>query len=93
MRAGVEDTHALALGFVKIAADNSRTLAAPTKLYIPGVSMAGHITAAAIEDEGYATAKNKVKYNGAVPMFGVRSTAVSRINKTTTSRPAPTRSA
>ena len=71
VRAGVEDTNALALEFTKIAAANSRTLAAPTKIYITGHSMGGHITAAAIEDEAYATANNKVKYAGAVPMCGV----------------------
>jgi pimeloyl-ACP methyl ester carboxylesterase len=71
VRAGVEDTNALALEFTKIAAKNSRTLPAPSKIYITGHSMGGHITAAAIEDEAYATAKNKVKYNGAVPMCGV----------------------
>ncbi len=71
VRAGVEDTNALALEFTKIAAKNGRTLAAPTKIYITGVSMGGHITAAAIEDETQATAINKVKYNGAVPMCGV----------------------
>ena len=70
-RAGVEDTNALALEFTKIAAKNGRTLAAPTKYYITGISMGGHITAAAIEDEAQATAINKVKYNGAVPMCGV----------------------
>ncbi len=71
VRAGVEDTNALALEFNKIAAARGRTLAAPTKTYITGVSMGGHITAAAIEDEAAATAKNKVKYNGAVPMCAV----------------------
>ncbi len=71
VRAGVEDTNALALEFTKIAVKNGRTLAAPTKIYITGVSMGGHITAAAIEDETQATAINKVKYNGAVPMCGV----------------------
>jgi len=71
VRAGVEDTNALALEFTKIAARNGRTLAAPTKVYITGISMGGHITAAAIEDEAQATAINKVKYNGAVPMCGV----------------------
>ena len=71
VRAGIEDTNALALQFTKIAAANSRTLSAPSKTYITGHSMGGHITAAAIEDEAYATANNKVKYNGAVPMCGV----------------------
>lgn len=71
VRAGVEDTNALALQFNNIAAKNSRTLVAPTRTYITGHSMGGHITAAAIEDEAFATANNKVKYNGAVPMCGV----------------------
>lgn len=71
VRAGVEDTNALALEFTKIAAQNSRSLPAPSKIYITGHSMGGHITAAAIEDEGFATANNKVKYHGAVPMCGV----------------------
>ena len=71
VRAGVEDTNALALEFSKIAAKNGRVLAAPSKIYITGVSMGGHITAAAIEDETAATAKNKVKYAGAVPMCAV----------------------
>jgi dienelactone hydrolase len=71
VRAGVEDTNALALEFNKIAAANSRTLAAPSKIYITGHSMGGHITGAAIEDEAAITAINKVKYSGAVPMCGV----------------------
>lgn len=71
VRAGVEDTNALALEFNKIARANGRELAAPSKTYITGHSMGGHITAAAIEDEAFATANHKVKYNGAVPMCGV----------------------
>jgi len=71
VRAGVEDTNALALEFSAIAAKNGRTLAAPTKYFITGHSMGGHITAAAIEDEATATAVHKVKYSGAVPMCGV----------------------
>jgi fermentation-respiration switch protein FrsA (DUF1100 family) len=71
VRVGVEDTNALALEFNKIAAAAGRTLAAPSRIYITGHSMGGHITAAAIEDEAYATANHKVKYNGAVPMCGV----------------------
>ncbi len=71
VRAGVEDSNNLVLNFTKIAAANSRSLADPTKTYILGVSMGGHITAAAIEDEAYASAKHKVKYHGAVPMCGV----------------------
>ena len=71
VRAGVEDTNNLVLNFNKITADNGRTLAAPSKLYITGHSMGGHITGAAIEDEASTTAKHKVKYDGAVPMCGV----------------------
>ena len=71
VRAGIEDTNALALNFTKIAAANARALTAPAKIYITGHSMGGHITAAAIEEETYATANNKVKYAGAVPMCGV----------------------
>ncbi len=71
VRVGVEDTNALALEFPNIASKNGRALAAPTKYFITGVSMGGHITAAAIEDEAAATAVHKVKYSGAVPMCGV----------------------
>jgi fermentation-respiration switch protein FrsA (DUF1100 family) len=71
VRAGVEDTNALALEFGAIAAAKGRTLTAPSRIYITGHSMGGHITGAAIEDEAALTAVNKVKYNGAVPMCGV----------------------
>lgn len=71
VRAGVEDTNALALNFVQIAAAKGRTLAAPSKYFITGVSMGGHITAAAIDIEARTFANNKVRYAGAVPMCGV----------------------
>jgi hypothetical protein len=71
VRAGVEDTNALALEFTKIATANGRTLTAPTRTYITGHSMGGHITGAAIDAEAASTAKNKVAYHGAVPMCGV----------------------
>ena len=71
VRVGVEDTNALALNFATIAAAKGRVLAAPTKIFITGVSMGGHITAAAIDAEAQANAVNKVKYAGAVPMCGV----------------------
>ena len=71
VRVGVEDTNALALAFNTIAAANGRTLAAPTKRYITGVSMGGHIAGAAIERETQLYARNKVRYDGAVPMCGV----------------------
>jgi hypothetical protein len=71
VRAGVEDTNALALAFNDIAKANGRELAPPSKVFITGHSMGGHITAAAIEAETYATANHKMKYHGAVPMCGV----------------------
>ena len=71
VRAGVEDTNALALAFNAIANANGRQLATPARIYITGHSMGGHITAAAIEAEAALTARNKVKYSGAVPMCGV----------------------
>ena len=71
VRAGVEDTNALANAFVQIAEDNGRTLGAPDKIYITGDSMGGHITAAAIEAETMANANNKTSYAGAVPRCGV----------------------
>jgi hypothetical protein len=66
VRAGIEDTNALALAFPSIAG-----VAAPTKTYIIGHSMGGHIAAAAVEAETLATARNKVRYDGSVPMCGV----------------------
>ena len=71
VRTGVEDTNALALAFNNIAAANGRVLAAPERIYITGHSMGGHVTGAAIEAEAAATANNKVRYHGAVPMCGV----------------------
>jgi hypothetical protein len=71
VRVGVEDTNALALEFNKIAAARGRTLAAPSRIYLTGHSMGGHITAAAIETEAATHAKNKVKYDGAMPLCGV----------------------
>jgi predicted small lipoprotein YifL len=70
-RVGVEDTNALANAFVQIAASNGRALTKPTRTYITGISMGGHIAAAAVEDETLATAQNKHRYDGAVPMCGV----------------------
>jgi len=71
VRAGVEDTNALADRFKKIAAERGRQLRSPHKTYIIGHSMGGHIAGAAIEEETWKTAVNKQKYNGAVPMCGV----------------------
>lgn len=66
VRAGVEDTNKLALAFASITGR-----AAPSRIYIMGHSMGGHITAAAMEEEALATAVNRVRYAGAVPMCGV----------------------
>ena len=71
VRAGIEDTNALALAFNTIAASGGRPLAAPAKVFITGVSMGGHIAAAAVEAEALAQANSKVRYAGAVPMCGV----------------------
>jgi len=71
VRAGVEDTNNLAQKFNTITAAAGRTLAAPSRIYITGHSMGGHITGAAIEAEAATTAVHKVKYHGAVPMCGV----------------------
>ena len=71
VRAGVEDTTALSVAFNTIAAAGGRTLAAPSRIYISGFSMGGHVTGAAIEAETAATARNKVAYNAALPLCGV----------------------
>lgn len=71
VRVGIEDTNALANAFVDIAAENGRTVMAPSKIFITGDSMGGHITAAAIEAETAANANNKTNYAGAVPRCGV----------------------
>ena len=66
VRAGLEDTNKLALAFAGLSGR-----AAPTRTYLMGHSMGGHITAAAMEEEALATALNRVRYAGAVPMCGV----------------------
>lgn len=71
VRAGLEDTNTLALAFSSIAAQQGRPLAAPTRTYITGRSMGGHIAAAAVERETLATANNKMHYHAALPMCGV----------------------
>jgi S-formylglutathione hydrolase len=42
VRAGVEDTNALALAFTRIARENGRALAEPTHRFVTGHSMGGH---------------------------------------------------
>ncbi|QGZ32171.1 alpha/beta hydrolase [Stutzerimonas stutzeri] len=66
VRAGIEDTNALALAFSSLTGKSQ-----PSKTYITGHSMGGHVAAAAVEAETYATANNRVRYDGSVPMCGV----------------------
>ncbi|MBC7728351.1 MAG: alpha/beta hydrolase [Microbacteriaceae bacterium] len=71
VRAGVEDTNALALAFTQIAAERGQALPAPRRLFISGISMGGHIAGAAVERETLATARHRVRYAAALPMCGV----------------------
>lgn len=71
VRAGVEDTNALALAFKDIAARNGRSLERPVKTFIFGRSMGGHVAAAAVESETLASANNKFTYDGALPACAV----------------------
>lgn len=71
VQVGVEDTNELALEFTTIAAENGRTLSAPHKTLIAGVSMGGHVAAAAVEQETLSSARNQVFYDGALPACGV----------------------
>ena len=71
VRAGVEDTNALALAFNEIAERNGRRLPRPEKTYIYGRSMGGHVAAAAVEAETLASARNKFTYDGALPACAV----------------------
>jgi hypothetical protein len=71
VRAGIEDTNALAQAFVRIARANGRTLERPKRTYIIGHSMGGHIAAAAVEAQTLAHAHHKLRYAGALPMCGV----------------------
>ncbi len=66
VRAGVEDTNRLALAFAALTGR-----ASPTKYYVAGFSMGGHITGAAVERETLTTALYRVGYAAALPMCGV----------------------
>jgi hypothetical protein len=66
VRAGVEDTNALAQAFTTLTGR-----AAPTKHYITGLSMGGHVTAAAVEQETLQRAASLIQYAAAMPMCGV----------------------
>lgn len=65
VRAGVEDTNGLALAFEQLTG-----LPRPTKYYITGRSMGGHVAAAAVEEETLTTALNRVTYAASLPMCG-----------------------
>ncbi len=71
VRAGVEDTNALARAFTDIAAQNGRDLKKPRKVYIAGHSMGGHVAGAAVEKETLRTANHRQRYDAALPMCGV----------------------
>lgn len=66
VRAGVEDTNELALAFESITGRDK-----PTKYYIVGHSMGGHVAAAAVEQETLDTANSVVRYAASLPMCGV----------------------
>ena len=71
VRAGIEDTNQLALAFAALARARQVNLAAPKQYLIAGISMGGHIAAAAVERETLADEHHKVRYAGALPMCGV----------------------
>ncbi|MEF2278710.1 alpha/beta hydrolase [Deinococcus sp. YIM 134068] len=68
VRAGVEDTNALALAFGTLTGGKYQT---PGKYLIMGFSMGGHIAGAAVEKETLASARSRVNYAAALPMCGV----------------------
>lgn len=70
VNAGIEDTNKLALRFQQLAASHGRSLAAPRRLFIAGMSMGGHIAASAVETEVVRDARNPVRYDGALSMCG-----------------------
>jgi acetyl esterase/lipase len=70
VKAGIEDTNLLANNFATLVGA-TRKVDAPSRYWIIGHSMGGHIAAAAVEAETYATSVNKVQYAGSMPMCGV----------------------
>ncbi len=71
VRAGLEDTNALARALVTVAREHGVTLPQPRRLLIAGASMGGHIAATAVERETLADERQRVRYAGALPMCGV----------------------
>ena len=66
VRAGLEDTNALALAFSRLTGQ-----AAPRKTVIMGVSMGGQVASAAVEAETQQTARSRVNYAASMPVCAV----------------------
>ncbi|WP_211287203.1 alpha/beta hydrolase [Halopseudomonas oceani] len=67
-RAGIEDTNKLALNFVDyVERDYSQRLDTPSQYLISGISMGGHIAAAAVDRENLERTLFQVPYAGAAP--------------------------
>jgi len=67
-RAGIEDTNKLALNVMDyVLADYGEQLETPEQYLISGVSMGGHIAAAAVDRENMERTQFKVPYAGAAP--------------------------
>ncbi len=67
-RAGIEDTNKLALEVMDyVARDSGETWPEPEQYLISGVSMGGHIAAAAVDRENMERTQFKVPYEGAAP--------------------------
>jgi hypothetical protein len=71
VRAGLEDTNALANAFTALAVEHGLGVSEPSRTYIFGRSMGGHVAAAAVERETLATERNPRRYQGALAMCGV----------------------
>ena len=68
-RAGIEDTNKLALNVMEyVERDYSHGLSTPDQYLISGVSMGGHIAAAAVDRENMERTQYKVPYEGAAPL-------------------------
>lgn len=70
VQAAIEDTNELAARFQAIAAAHGRPLAAPRRLFIAGMSMGGHVPAAAVEAEVVERAVHRLRYDGALALCG-----------------------
>lgn len=70
VQAAIEDSNQLATRFQAIAAAHGRTLAAPRRVFIAGMSMGGHVAAAAVEAEVVEHAVHPLRYDGALALCG-----------------------